>query len=57
MTDVLIRYYDVIKRTSGAIYQMFDGEKLTHSDLMEEADRILPRNTRRCEAGTFRNRH
>ena len=50
MTDVLIRYYDVIKRTSGAIYQMFDGEKLTHSELMEEADRILPKTLRNPEA-------
>ena len=50
MTEVLIRYYDVIKRTSGAIYQMFDGEKLTHSELMEEADRILPKTLRNPEA-------
>ncbi len=50
MTDILTRYYDVIKRTSGAIYQMFDGEKLTHSELMEEADRILPKTLRNPEA-------
>ena len=29
---------------------MFDGEKLTHSELMEEADRILPKTLRNPEA-------
>ena len=43
MTDVMTKYYDVIKRTSGALYQMFDGEKITHTELLEEADRILPK--------------
>ncbi len=50
MADILTRYYDVIKRTSGALYQMFDGEKLTHTELTEEADRILPKTMRNPEA-------
>ncbi len=50
MSDIRIKYYDVIKRTSGALYQMFDGEKITHSELMEEADRILPKTLRNPDA-------
>ena len=53
MTDVMTKYYDVIKRTSGALYQMFDGEKITHTELLEEADRILPKTLRNPNARTM----
>lgn len=50
MSDIRIKYFDVIKRTSGALYQMFDGERITHSELYEEADRILPKTLRNTDA-------
>ena len=50
MIDVMTKYYEVIKRTSGALYQMFDGEKITHTELIEEADRILPKTLRNPNA-------
>lgn len=50
MTDVQIRYFDVIKRTVGAIYQLFDGEKLTHSELLKKADHFLPTTLRNPDA-------
>ena len=53
MTDVMTKYYDVIKRTSGALYHMFDGEKITHTELLEEADRILPKTLRNPNARTM----
>ena len=53
MTDVMTKYYDVIKRTSGALYHMFDGEKITHTELLEEADRILPKTLRNPNARTI----
>lgn len=49
MTDIRVKYFDIIKRTSGALYQMYDGEKITHSELIEEADRILPKTMRNAE--------
>lgn len=50
MIDIMTKYYDVIKRTAGSLYHMFDGEKITHTELMEEADRILPKTLRNPNA-------
>lgn len=42
MNDILNKYYDVIKRTVGSLYQMNNGQNITHSDLRCQAEMILP---------------
>ena len=50
MTDTLTKYYDVIKRTSGALYQIYDGQKVTHTELIAQAELMLPITMRNPKA-------
>lgn len=53
MTDIMTKYYDVIKRASDALYLVHDGEKITHTELREMAGKMLPKMLRKENAQTM----
>lgn len=42
MTNTLSRYYSFIQRATGTLFQMHNGEKISHSELQNSAESILP---------------
>ena len=42
MTNTLTRYYSFIQRATGTLFQMHNGEKISHSELQNSANSILP---------------
>lgn len=42
MTNILSRYYTFIQRATGTLFQMHNGEQISHSELQISAERILP---------------
>ena len=41
MTDNAIKYYGDIQKTSDMLYRFFDGQKKTHSEILEKAELFL----------------
>ncbi len=42
MTNTLSRYYSFIQRATGTLFQMHNGEKISHFELQNSAESILP---------------
>ncbi|MEG1566964.1 MAG: Z1 domain-containing protein [Anaerovoracaceae bacterium] len=42
MIDKQTKYYESIKRTSDLLYRLFNGNKMTHSEVVSEAKKLLP---------------
>lgn len=41
MTDIVVKYYNDIQKTSDMLYRFFDGQKKTHSEIQEKAELFL----------------
>lgn len=41
MTDIIVKYYSDIQKTSDMLYRFFDGQKKTHSEIKEKAELFL----------------
>lgn len=42
MFNIKKKYYEVIKKATGSLYQAFNGESVTHTELKESVNAILP---------------
>lgn len=42
MSDVRIKHYEIVKRASDTLYVMLSGQKKTHSELITQAELVLP---------------